>query len=120
MRYLALLAVILLTACTSPAERAAKLDRWVGTSERELVTSWGVPDKTYDLDRRTRMLSYVDVRNYNYGTSFGTCMGGWSGRVGYNNCVGGMPPTRETHYCETTFMVVNGRVTKWGLKGSGC
>ncbi|MCC7038093.1 MAG: hypothetical protein IT560_12420, partial [Alphaproteobacteria bacterium] len=73
MRKLMVLGVLLLAACVSPAERNARLDRWIGAPEKELVSSWGIPDKTYQLDRSTRMLSYVEIRNREYGSSFNTC-----------------------------------------------
>lgn len=120
MRNLILIAVLLLSSCASTADRNARLDRWIGASEKELVSALGIPDKTYQLDRGTRMLSYVEIRNREYGSSFNTCLGGYGGRFGYNNCIGAYPPARETTACETTFMLVQGRVSKWGLKGSGC
>lgn len=120
MRQFALLAILLLSACASGSDRNARLDRWIGASEKELVSSLGIPDKTYQLDRSTRMLSYVEIRNREYGSSFNTCLGGYGGRFGYSNCIGAYPPARETTACETTFMLVQGRVSKWGLKGSGC
>lgn len=120
MRQLAILAVLLLSACASGSDRNARLDRWIGASEKELVSTLGIPDKTYQLDRGTRLLSYVDIHNRDYGSSFNTCLGGYGGRFGYNNCIGAYPPARETTACETTFMLVQGRVSKWGLKGSGC
>jgi hypothetical protein len=120
MRKLAILAVLLLSACASDGDRNARLDRWIGASEKELVSTLGIPDKTYQLAPDARMLSYVEIRNREYGSSFNTCIGGYGGRFGYNNCVGAFPPARETTACETTFMITRGRVSKWGLKGSGC
>ncbi|MDI1228713.1 MAG: hypothetical protein PSY14_13615 [bacterium] len=120
MRKFAILGFLFLAACASPAERQAKMDRWIGASERDLVSTWGIPDKTYQLDRGTRMLSYVEIRNRETGSSFNTCLGGYGGRFGYSNCIGAYPPARQTTACETTFMLVQGRVSKWGLKGSGC
>lgn len=116
----AALFALLLSACTSSAEYAAMMDGWLGKSEKELVTAWGVPDKQYDVDKETRMLAYVESRNVSYPGTFSTCLGGAGRHVGYNNCIGSVPPSSESYYCETTFMLVQGRVTKWGTKGNGC
>ena len=118
--FIAIAALLLLCSCETPGEYSAKMSRWVGASERDLVTAWGVPDKQYQVDARTKTLAYVDTRNVNYPGTFNTCVGGFGGRFSYNNCVGGMPPSSEYYTCETTFMIVNGLVTKWGNKGNGC
>lgn len=122
MRHIAafLAVTLLLGACASSPDYKTRMSRWIGVTEKELVTSWGIPDKQYDVDRKTRMLAYYDHRSVNYGSGFSTCIGGVSGRFGYGNCIGGLPPQTETYYCETTFMLVAGRVTKWGNKGNGC
>lgn len=118
---LALCCLLLVSACAgSSKEYVERMNRWIGASEKELVSTWGVPDKSYQVDSKTLMLAYVDRKNVSYPGTFSTCVGGWGGRFGYNNCIGGVPPTNETYVCETTFMLVSGRVTKWGTKGGGC
>ena len=117
---IAMLALLLVTACASDGHYEAQMNRWIGASERDLVTTWGVPDKTYQVDRDSKMLAYISNRNVNYPGTLSTCIGGFDRRFGYNNCIGGIPPSNEFYSCETTFMVVGGRVTRWGHKGSSC
>lgn len=117
---IALAFIVFLSACTSSAEYAAMMDGWIGKTERELVTAWGVPDKIYDVDKDTRMLAYVESRQVSYPGTFSTCLGGRGGHFGYHNCVGSVPPGSESYYCETTFLLAQGRVSKWGTKGNGC
>jgi hypothetical protein len=116
---LGLLCVALAGGCTSTKDYEARLENWVGKSERELVMSWGIPDKQYQLDPRTRLLSYVNRDTVYYPGSFSTCVGGFHNHFGLSNC-GGFPPTAQTLHCETLFTLVNGRVTKWGHRGNNC
>lgn len=118
---LAMFAVLLLVACAAGPTYKEKTAGWQGATEKELVTAWGVPDKTYQVDNRTRMLAYVKRRHVSYPNSgFHTCFGSRAG-VGYvGNCFGGYPETHETRDCETTFMVTNGKVTNVGYKGNAC
>lgn len=118
---LALLCCLFLANCAGDEHYKEKMDRWVGVSEKQLVTSIGIPDKEYTVDRNTRMLAYRDRRDVEYPGTFSTCLGGgYGGRFGYNNCVGAYPGRVETYDCETTFMIVKGRVARWGTRGSGC
>lgn len=117
---IACFAILMLAACASGPPYGEKLAGWKGASEKEVVTTWGVPDKTYAPDRNTKMLAYVTRRNVSYPGSFSTCFA-TRGGVGYaGNCFGGYPTTTETWYCETTFVLTNGRVTNTGYKGNGC
>ncbi|MEZ0261201.1 MAG: hypothetical protein ACAH80_09335 [Alphaproteobacteria bacterium] len=117
---IAVFTVLLLASCATGPSYKEKTAGWKGATEKELVTAWGVPDKTYQLDNRTKMLAYVKRRKVFYpGSGFNTCFGSRAG-VGYvGNCFGGYPE-RETRDCETTFMITNGRVTNTGFKGNAC
>jgi hypothetical protein len=118
--FIACLTLLLLAACASGPTYKEKIAGWKGASEKEVVTTWGVPDKTYELDRHTKMLAYVSRRNVNYSGSFNTCFYSRGG-IGYGgNCFGGYPPSTETFSCETTFIITNGRVTNTGYKGNAC
>ena len=119
-KIISVLGLLLLAACASSADYEARLNRWIGASERDLITTWGVPDKQYQVDINIKMLAYVDRQNVSYPGTFSTCLGGGGGRFGYSNCIGGTPPSSESYTCETTFMLVGGRVSKWGHKGNSC
>lgn len=120
-KILTLLAVLLLCACASQKKYEAMLDTWIGKSERELVETWGIPDKQYQLDAGTRMLAYVKRRTATYpGSSVSSCYGNIAGRAVASTCIGGLPPETRTFHCETTFSLVDGRVARWGTSGNDC
>jgi hypothetical protein len=108
-----------LAGCTTTERYEASLDPWLGKTERELVMGWGVPDKQYQLDEHTKMISYIAYDAVDYPGSMTSCFGMGGSRLLLNNCVGDYP-TRQTFYCETIFTVVNGRVNRWGHKGNNC
>ena len=111
-----------LAACAEHSEKAyeAQLESWMGKSEKELVMAWGIPDKQYQLDPDTRMLSFVARNTVYYPGTFSACVGGASSNFGLTNCYGGFPPSAQTYHCETIFTLHNGRVAKWGHRGNDC
>jgi hypothetical protein len=115
------LSLTVLSACTTTENYEKRLDQYIGKSEKELVMTWGVPDKTYQLDASTKMLSYVNHQTVYYPGSIDTCVGMVGRNTVFNNCAGaGFPPTTETFHCETIFTIANGRVARWGHKGNNC
>jgi hypothetical protein len=91
---IALVAVAsLATACTSYKEVVSS---YVGASEGELITQWGVPDQTYRGDDGVRYLSYRRARNYD---AMGTTLHG---------------------RCVTTFKVEDGKITSASYQGNDC
>ena len=114
------LSLSLLAACTTTENYDKQLDQFVGKSEKELVMTWGVPDKTYQLDASTKMVSYVAHQNVYYPGTVSTCFGTVGRNTVFSNCAGGFPPTEETFHCETIFTIVGGHVTRWGHKGNNC
>jgi hypothetical protein len=115
------LSVGFLASCTNEKNYEARLDQWIGKSEKELVSNWGIPDKQYQLDANTRMLSYVNRNTVYYPGTVSTCFGVGGHHTMFNNCAGtGMPPTTQTYACETIFTLQQGRVARWGHKGNNC
>ncbi len=118
--------VLLLGACTTTKDYEAQLDRWIGAPERDLIMAYGPPDKQYQLDHSTKMLSYVKSDTAVYNSGFSTCLGSGFGNGFGNNFGGGFggcygPPAQaHTLSCETIFTLHNGTVTRWGHKGNDC
>jgi len=101
-RLIALFFVLLLTACATTGEPTTAnyermLQKWVGSSEDQLVAAWGPPVSTYITDSGSKLLTF----------------GGTRGAVFLN---GMMIPVS----CITTFMLTNGVVTNWRWQGNGC
>lgn len=115
MRWLVLIAVLVVASCADPAAVArheAAMNAYVGQSELDLVHKLGVPSRSYDVDGR-RFLAYsrrsIDVWP---GMSFGGF-----GPFGYG---GGVPPQVVQWACDTTFELVGGRVIGWQQRGNNC
>lgn len=113
--------LLMLSACATATRENydVMLNSWVGKSERELVLIWGVPDKQYDLDAGTRLLSYVSRRSVYYPGSYPIC----SGRGSIDpiwGCSDGFTPHISFLSCETTFTLVSGKVAQWRHEGNNC
>ncbi len=107
-----------LSACATTQNYEAALNQWIGKSEKDLITGWGLPDKQYQLDKNTRLVSYVSRSAEVYPGGISTC----AGTVGdpfFGGCAA-YPPVLENYSCETIFTLVNGRITRWGHKGNNC
>ncbi|WP_202970064.1 hypothetical protein [Pararhizobium polonicum] len=78
------------------------MNTWVGSSEDDLVTSWGLPDSSYTLSDGSKILSYEHVwkKSSIHAQEFGYRSAG-----DYRNCV-------------QKFLIENGTVTKWDASGT--
>ncbi len=124
LKFSVLIAIILMLAgcATRPttADYDAVLNTWVGQSERDLVLRWGIPDREYSVDPRTRLISYKSQRKVHYPGSYPTCFGHPRRDPFMTNCTGGIPPTVEYLTCETTFTSISGKITSWRRTGNNC
>lgn len=116
--------VLGVTGCAVPElQRHSVLQSMVGQSSVEVLRRFGVPTRNYQTQGHT-FLSYIhtqenyspgtwggDWGGYGYGYGWGPGLGAWGG---------GMPPMYSTSTCQTTFELVNDRVTSWSLRGDGC
>ena len=107
-----------LSSCTTTQNYDTALNQWIGKSESEMITGWGIPDKQYQLDKNTKLVSYTAAKTEAYPGSVSTCFGAGGGPF-YSGCAG-YPPVVENYYCETIFTLVNGHITRWGHKGNNC
>ena len=124
-RLLPLMATLLLVACASEAKYQEKVDAWIGAKETDLVASdWGPPQRVYDLQDGTRILTYSKTQSsgggfpiIGIGGGFGSGGGGFiSTGVG----VGGGGTGGGESYCETNFTVDDGIITDVSFQGDGC
>lgn len=125
---LSIFAVLLLAACATEinTKHISRMESFIGQSEKQVIMSWGVPDKTYALDNKTKVITYRDTDYYNDGGSgFGmsTCAGSFPGRgIGYGGCIDPIPrPTRTyERTCEYSFNIVEGKAVGWFQNGNSC
>lgn len=116
--------LISVSGCAVPElQRRPVLQSMVGKSSVDVLRRFGVPTRNYQTQGHT-FLSYIHTReDYSPGAWGG---GGWNGGYGYGYGSGlgawggGAPPFYSTLRCQTTFELVDDRVTGWTLKGDGC
>ncbi|HVZ06529.1 hypothetical protein [Rhodopila sp.] len=115
MRRLGLpLLLIVLGGCTDTlAVRQAQLNAFVGRSELELVQAMGVPTQTFETGG-VRFLSYQQSQTQVIPAS------PWYWGGPFPGFYGGFPPQLVTWSCDTTFTVVDKRVTGFTMRGNGC
>jgi len=122
-RLCVMLVVLTLAACASEANYRETVDAWVGKTESELVASeWGDPQRTYDLEGGTRILSYTKTQASGgalfpmMGIGIGSGGGGGIG-IGASTTTGAGGGGR---FCETNFTVDDGVITDVSFQGDGC
>lgn len=123
---LALLAALFLSACAAEINTAhiSKMESFMGRPEKDVIMAFGVPDKTYQLDNRTKVIAYRTERFYsdNSGFGFSTCAGSFPGRFGYSGCIDPIPSRTRTYatICELSFNIVGGKAVGWFQNGNSC
>lgn len=85
-RLLAGLVFMALSACASVERYEQSLDTWLGKSEKELVSTWGVPDKTYQIDTSTKMIAYIAQRTITHPGTPPRCDTRFSGDRAFTDC----------------------------------
>ena len=130
-KILFLLLCLGLFGCASTAKYEAKLNNWIGASENSLVASWGVPDKTYNLDNGKKAIEYahketVQTGGYIYTMPQTTYQSGMIGNKPYSgtsttSVTETMPVQKYKLSCKTSFIINNsGKVESWHHEGNNC
>ena len=124
-----------LAACATVENYQMILQSWVGASETELITAWGMPDEIYMLADGAEVVEYVQVEEYTTGgyTTYDTVTvehaGGAKDSRGsdtYSETTTIRVPVEvplRTGYrvCTVRFTMSAARiVTGWGHEGSNC
>ena len=125
-RFLAL-TVLLLSGCSSRADREALFDSQLremsGTPEAGLLKSMGrIPDNSYQLEDGSKILqwrwdtSYIDpgVQPLSWGAGAARWRGGWWAPMG------GIPPTLVRESCIVEWTLVRGAAQGYRWQGRGC
>ena len=126
-----LIIAFLLFACATPAKYDAKLNALVGLSKAELIQKLGQPGAAKILANGDELLSYVKADNvyvpseyylYNQGNLYNEVDGIYSPFLGdYDfSPYGASFGYQVEYYCQTVFLLQNGRVTGWKWKGNNC
>ena len=123
--------VALLSGCASTVKYEAKLNNWIGASEDSLVASWGVPNKTYNMDNGKKVMEFVrketvQTGGYTYTSPQTTYQSGTIGDKSYRGtattyATETMPIQNYKLSCKTTFIINNnGQVESWRHEGNNC
>jgi len=128
-KFLLLLPLVAFTGCAEGPSLQSRMAAYTGASSQTLVQQLGVPDKqitvngiqylAYDQHHTEFTPGIYDGWGPGFGPyGFGGPFygGGWGGPI----WDAGIPPTVNDLTCETTFMLKNGRVFNFTLRGNDC
>ena len=115
----ALLLAYAIAGCTTKQEHEAILNSWLGSTEKDIVTSWGPPDGFYEVEHQ-RYLTWKysstvvipgtpsNTKTTNYGNYVST----WT--------TPGRPPVVVDSNCSITMIVQFDAIVSWSYKGNSC
>lgn len=116
MRHLALAALAVVAGCTPVPPLAERLQPWIGKSELDLVSAFGVPAGTYTVDG-VKFIQFTAQRAILAPTPPPVI--GPYGRWGGPFWAGGYPQTLVVP-CEVTFALRQGVADSFTYRGEGC
>ncbi len=116
---LSLSILALLAGCATTENYEKILGTWVGSSEQQLIQSWGPPSSVYESGGQ-KYLTYTKSRSgYIPGTS-PTYQTQIIGNTAYTTSSGGSPGFAYTKSCKTTFTIQGTRISGWRYEGNNC
>jgi hypothetical protein len=131
MRCFAVSALVFLglAGCATGPSLESRMAAYIGAPEAQLVQALGVPDKQITVDGVT-YLAYVrrheqvepDMYAGGWGGPWGGPYGGWGGPYygPYYGGYDGFPRDVLVWSCETTFLIHDGKVVNFVLRGNDC
>jgi len=117
--WLYLLLLVLFSGCATSGKYKEKVSSWMGSTEQQLIDSWGPPQSTYTSGSK-RYLTYNSSRSVFLPGSSPTYTTTVYGNTAYTNSTGGYPDQNIRLSCTTTFTSENGRLVSWRFKGNDC
>lgn len=107
MKYL-IVCLLVFSACATTEKYKERCAPWVGESEENLIAHWGVPSNQYDT-ASARMIQYISD-------------GGTTASQAPFSGMGNSAPIYNitNHSCQTTFTIMNGKVTNYSFQGNSC
>ena len=121
MRNLLIIPVVIsflfvLSACVTKQEHEDALSSWFGSTEEQLVESWGVPTSFYELGGK-RYLTYSNSSQAMVGGTAPITTYDYYGNA-YTS--GGTPPILVTSNCTIIMVVEDGLISEWKYEGNNC
>lgn len=109
----------LLAGCATEGKYGQILDTWMGSTESQLISKWGIPSSVYESGG----VKYLTYSNSSSGYVPGTAPSYQSTVIGntvYTNRIGGTPGFVVNSWCDTTFTTRDGVIVHWSWKGNAC
>lgn len=112
---------LLISGCATTAGYEKILNSWIGASEDQLITQWGVPDMVYQNNDKKYFVYSKQNSSYVPGTAptYYSTYNSFTGTI-TTTPVGGTSGYIMNYYCKTTFTVDNGVITNWRWQGNSC
>lgn len=111
-----LCSLLVLTGCVTKQEHEDALSSWFGSTEEQLVESWGVPTSFYELGGK-RYLTYSNSSQAMVGGTAPITTYDYYGNA-YTS--GGTPPILVTSNCTIIMVVEDGLISEWKYEGNNC
>lgn len=111
-----LCSLLVVTGCVTKKEHEDALSSWFGSTEEQLVESWGVPTSFYELGGK-RYLTYSNSSQAMVGGTAPTTTYDYYGNA-YTS--GGSPPILVTSNCTIIMVVEDGLISEWKYEGNNC
>jgi hypothetical protein len=108
-----------LTACATTENYEKILRSWVGSSEIDLLRSWGPPNSQF-YSSGTTFLTYERYGNVFIPGSDPTFRTTRIGNTLYTNTTGGSPSYNIPTSCRTIFEIRNTTIVSWRWEGNAC
>jgi len=106
------LCVLLLCGCSTTANYKKTLDTWNGTHIDKLVSSWGIPHRSYELSNGGTIIEYMQSDTTQSGGFYMPLPGLPMGMIS---------STTSTLWCKTIFTVdPNGFILSSHFEGNNC
>ena len=124
-KFLFLLPFVALSGCATGPSLQSQMAAYIGKSEQTLVQSLGVPDKQITVNG----IEYLAYDRHREEVTPGAYLGGFYGPYGGPLYGGGFypevydanfPPRVIFYACEITFMLKDGQVFDFTLRGNDC
>ncbi|WP_458094105.1 hypothetical protein [Roseomonas sp. WA12] len=119
MKRALLLPLLALSACAVGPTINERLSTFVGRSELDLVSTLGVPTRSYETGGQ-KFLQYEESRTVALPGGFAGGAWGPYGRGFYGGFGGFGATTYAPVQCDVTFALQGGRVSAYTFRGQGC
>ncbi len=113
------LLILFISGCATTEEYRKIIDSWVGSTEIDLIRSWGAPQRSYQSGD-TKFIVYNASRNIRISGTTPTYTTTVIGNTAYTNTTGGTPAKNIQLSCETTFEIRGKIIVSWSFRGNDC